>query len=273
MRRLNFIRLLSAVMLLVSSFTMAKDITVASWNIEWLNSHPGKGKVKRTAADYEALNKYAEMLDADLISLQEVDGPEAARKVFGDGYNYHFSSRNAVQRVGIAIRKGIDFKPEPDYTELNVGRVRNGVSVTLNPGSDQEVRVMAVHLKSGCFSASLNSRKKACKKLSKQVAPLEQYIEYYGQNKPIVVLGDFNRRMSESDELWQEIDDGYPNDLILLTEGTSKCSGGKYPRYIDHIVINSMIEGHSFKQLVFSQQDEKKFKLSDHCPISAVISI
>jgi hypothetical protein len=45
-----------------------------------------------------------DILDADVIALQEVDGPEAARLIFDPAeYEFHFSSQNNPQRTGFAI--------------------------------------------------------------------------------------------------------------------------------------------------------------------------
>ena len=57
-------------------------LTIATWNIEWLNAGLNRGRVKRDLGDLAALNHFARRLDADVVALQEVDGPEAARWVF-----------------------------------------------------------------------------------------------------------------------------------------------------------------------------------------------
>lgn len=74
---------------MLASSAAAEAIRVASWNIE--NFTVGG----RTAAELSALAALVEILDADVVALQEVDGPEAAQQIFDPTeYDFHFSSRN-----------------------------------------------------------------------------------------------------------------------------------------------------------------------------------
>ena len=65
----------------------------------------------RSAADYASLRHYAAMLAADIVALQEVDGPEAAAQVF-PGYDYCFTTRAHTQKNGFAIRRGLPYRCE-----------------------------------------------------------------------------------------------------------------------------------------------------------------
>jgi len=274
----------------------AKTLKVASWNIAWLGSHKYN---KRIPADYAQLAKYASQLDADVIALQEVENGEWASKVFGDGYDYYFSTRNYVQRVGVAVKKSSGYKvTSTEYKALNVGQVRYGIDLTLTNG-DKQLRLLAVHLKSGCFEKALDKQsvaaigkertKKACTKLTKQIKPLEAWIDDRARESiPFVVLGDFNRRFAididnsfaEEEGLWQAIDDdGAENMWTPTLTKNSKCWGGYYKDYIDHIVLdprakNMLVDG-SFSQLVFDGKYSKQLSrsLSDHCPISVEMKL
>jgi len=73
----------------------------------WLGSHSFNN---RTEADYKELASYVKQLDADVIALQEVENSDYASKVFDDDYNYYFSTKTWVQRVGVAVRKSKGFK-------------------------------------------------------------------------------------------------------------------------------------------------------------------
>jgi endonuclease/exonuclease/phosphatase family metal-dependent hydrolase len=279
----------------------AETIKIASWNIEWLGSHKFN---KRTVAEYVELARYAKQLDADVIALQEVENAEYAQKVLGDEYNYYFSTKDWVQKVGVAIRKSSGYKiNSTEYKALDVGRVRYGMDLTLTKG-DKKLRLLAVHLKSGCFDKALDSRsvnsmpdtskrkskeKNACTKLSKQMKPLEAWIDQRAkEDVPFIVLGDFNRRFAidieksyqENQGLWQAIDDEGSEDLWAPTlTKNSKCWGGYYKDYIDHIVLDprakaTFVDG-SFNQLVFDGRYTKELSraLSDHCPISVELSL
>ncbi|MFQ5931903.1 MAG: endonuclease/exonuclease/phosphatase family protein, partial [Nitrospiraceae bacterium] len=108
-----------------------KELTIATWNIEWLDAELNRDRVKRDLGDLAALNHFARQLHADVVALQEVDGPEAARWVYPPNeYEYHFSVRRDVMRVGFAIRKGVQWQANPDYSDLDVGDVRHGVDIT-----------------------------------------------------------------------------------------------------------------------------------------------
>lgn len=279
----------------------AETLKIASWNIAWLGSHKFN---KRTPVDYMELARYAKQLDADVIALQEVENAEYARKVFGDKYNYYFSKKDWVQRVGVAVKKSIGYKAtSTEYKALDVGRVRYGLDVTLSK-EDKRLSLLAVHLKSGCFDEPLDigsiksmpetskreyKIKNACTKLSKQIEPLETWIDSRAkENTPFLVLGDFNRRFNkdiekkhnESEGFWQAIDDEGEEDMWSPTiTSESACWGGYYKDYIDHIILSPKAKekfvNSSFNQLVFEQEYSKKSSqnLSDHCPISLKLNL
>jgi len=283
--------------ILFSSFiTQADEIKIASWNIAWLGSHEYN---ERTEADYQKLSVYAKQLDADVIALQEVENEYWARKVFGDDYDYYFSTKDWVQRVGVAVKKSQGFTvTSKEYTALDIGKVRNGMDITLTRNG-KTVRLLAVHLKSGCFVAPLDKRsvnampstsdkevrrKEACDKLSKQIEPLENWIDLRAaEDSAYIVLGDFNRRFSqdialkypEDKGLWQALNDEGPEALWAPTTTlNSDCWGGYYKDYIDHFLFSpkakeSYIDD-SFEQLVFKPKYTRELsqRLSDHCPIS-----
>ena len=62
------------------------------------------------------------------------------------------SRDHVVQRVGIVVRRGIHYTVNPDVTGLDVDRdrqLRSGVDITLQ--LQPPLRILAVHLKTGCF--------------------------------------------------------------------------------------------------------------------------
>lgn len=286
---------------IASATSSAQALKLASWNIAWLSSHEYN---QRTEADYQALAAYAKTLDADIIALQEVESPQWAAKVFGQDYDYYFSTKDWVQKVGVAVRKSAGLTVlAKEYKELDVGRVRHGMELTLSRNSKQ-FTLLAVHLKSGCFAAPLDTnsvnampsendkqlrRKEACTLLSKQIPPLESWVDNQAkQDTPYIVLGDFNRRFSQDIELnydeqqglWQALNDEGQEQLWTPTaELDSGCWGGYYKDYIDHIVFSpnakKMYIKNSFEQLVFKEKYTRELSqnLSDHCPISVKLDM
>ncbi len=255
-----------------------EQLRVATWNLEWLHHQNGKGPVPRGPSDYARLRRYAERLDADVIALQEVDGVEAAARVFpADQYNLYVAAQSEAQRTGFAVRKPLRVVVHPDYEALAVGQLRAGTDISVELGG-RTLRMLSVHLKSGCFEGALAASSKDCHKLWAQLPALEAWIDARSrEGAAALVLGDFNRRLfgPAEDPLWRELDDGDPpdSDLWSPTEGqTSRCWGAKHPVFIDHIVFNRsaarrFVSG-SFVQLLYDAEDAAyRRRLSDHCPL------
>jgi endonuclease/exonuclease/phosphatase family metal-dependent hydrolase len=289
-----------------AAFAAPAQIKIATWNLEWLMTPetvraltpaclpadaPRDGarralpcnvaeKLARSGEDIRVLRKYARRLNADVIALQEVDGEDAARLVFRR-YEFCFSHRVNVQNLGFAIRRGIPFTCGPELTDLSLADdVRRGVELRLFPGTPRELRLLSVHLKSGCSRDPLDSPRPNCQQLASQVAVLERWIDTQAAaNLPFAVLGDFNRdlrREPPGPSIWAAIDDSDPagSDLVNTAEGQGfqNCSDSqKFSGYIDYIVLGQqMARGlvkDSFGRALFRRKDALRRKLSDHCPV------
>jgi endonuclease/exonuclease/phosphatase family metal-dependent hydrolase len=257
------------------------SIELASWNLAWLNSQDGKGAVARREADYARLRAYAARLDADVIALQEIADEAAARRVLDPAvYAFALADERDTQRAGFAYKKTLRVERHADVAALDVGAVRRGVDITIDLGGER-LRLLGVHLKSGCFSGALERSAAACAKLRQQLPPLEAWVDARErEGVPFAVLGDFNRRLRQGDPFWTELDDRdpVPTDLTLVTEGRkSRCWNGVYPDFIDHIVLDAQAAAwlvpDSFDQLVYDASDALHRKtLSDHCPISVQLA-
>jgi endonuclease/exonuclease/phosphatase family metal-dependent hydrolase len=289
-----------------SSHAAPAELKIATWNLEWFMTPetlraltpactpadaPRDGarrsvpcdvahELARSREDIAALKRHARVLDADVVALQEVDGPEAARLVFPN-YEFCFSGRIAVQNNGFAIRRGVPFSCAPDLTELSMNEdVRRGVELRLFPGTAQEMRLLSVHLKSGCARDSLESTRPSCGQLARQVPVLERWIDAQAaDHKPFALLGDFNRdlrRETAGPSVWTELDDADPPDadLVNTAEGQAfqNCMNSQtFSGYIDYIILGrQMARGlvrDSFGRELFPPKDAQRRKLSDHCPV------
>ena len=184
---------------------------------------------------------------------------------------------DVIQRVGLVVRRGIDFTANPDVTGLDPSplHLRSGADITVHLAAGP-LRILAVHLKTGCRELPLvHSRRRACRELAEQVPALTAWIEARrAEQVPFVVMGDFNRWMDDykgrADALWSVLREAAP--LTRATEGfASPCWGGEH--FIDHIIAggraSNWLEARTLHVLVFRETgDEWKERLSDHCAVS-----
>ena len=296
------------------------SIKLATWNMEWLVSPPAfralrssclpKGTEpagrqrylpcdvahgqERSAQDFAALARYAQKLDADVIALEEVDGESAAKLVFS-GYAFCFTGRSAVQNTGFAIRRGIPFRCGPDYLPLSLGdTVRRGKELLLFPDEPRELRLLAVHLKSGCPRGSLDSGRTECSKLARQVPLLEEWIHRQAAAGHVfAVLGDFNRdllhesgppRTANGTQLnvYAQLDHGDAPEADLRNAAADElfinCSAAQnFSGYIDNILLSRTLAQRrvagGFERLTYSMPEALQRKLSDHCPVAVRIRL
>ncbi len=263
----------------------ARKLSVVTWNLNWLHQHDGQGLTPRDADAYEALARYARELDADVVVLQEIDGEEAARRLFDPReYAFHISSRGHVQRVGIVYKRDLKVVRHADVVELarvHSERLRYGVDFSVYQGK-RELRILGVHLKSGCFSSPLDGpyargeREDACHKLRAQVPVLNRWMQARVEaHTPFMIAGDFNRRLRPGGDVWEMMRESVPGaGLAAPTMArTSACWGGRYPEFIDHLVVDrraqNMLRAQGFFQMVYNEDDGERhgYKLSDHCPV------
>lgn len=268
-----------------------RPLKLASWNLEFLAEKDGVGCQPRTEADYQAMRRIAEGLDADVIAFQEAESVAAAKRVFDPAtYAIVMEERPGApggtcgganstqivirQAIGFAIRKGLAFDRNPDVTSLMIGnpQLRSGVDITLRAPGHAPIRLLAIHLKSGCFSGS---DRPACPVLLQQIPALEAWIDEAARGPyRFAVLGDWNRRLGlPNDLLWTEIDDGDPvnANLRLADAGTGPRCDLRYDSFIDHIVLDRRGGAGlgAFTETLYAP-GEKHY--SDHCPVAVTLS-
>ncbi len=269
-----------------SAPVFAADLKLATWNLEWLTDR-GAGDARLPAdahpkqpEDFDLLRRYAAQLDADVIAIQEVDGPAVAARVFPpESYSIHLTRDHVVQRVGLAVRRGLHYSVNPDVTGLDVDpkhQLRSGADITLDLGQGS-LRVLAVHLKTGCFDERLTrSTRRTCAELDEQIPPLQDWIAARStEGVPFAILGDFNRHMDGHDQFWAALRKIAP--LTRATEGSSSpCWGGE--AFIDHILLGGAARAwllpDTLRVLTYRETGEAwKERLSDHCPVSVRLHV
>lgn len=302
----------------------AAGLSLASWNLEWLMApevydelwarcergagQPRSGEralpcspdrappPRRVAADFDALAGVAARLDADLVALQEVDGPAAARLVFRKGYQLDcFVQRAHPQKVGFAIRQGVPYRCNGDYAALDLdGSLRAGADITLYPGTARAVRVLGVHLKSGCFDGPLDRPgRPACERLSRQVPVLAEWAQArQREGVAYAIAGDFNRRLDTDVRFPAGDDPARPRNLIAginrllppdapmqrATEGVAytPCHrGDRHRHYIDNVLLSARLAARArerrFESVTYDDEQARSRQLSDHCPIELTL--
>lgn len=270
-----------------------RPLRIATWNLEHLAERDGDGCRPRTEADFAELRRHAGSIGADVIAFQEVESEAAARRVFTpDAWEVVIEDRPTVgqggcrgrpgqtlraQKVGFAIRRGLAFSRNADVRELGLGDdgLRWGVDVTI--GGRAPVRLLSVHLKSGCNSGRAPSDRD-CEVLFGQLRVLERWVDARAvEGLPFAVTGDWNRRLaSRGDIFWAEIDDAEPAnaDLALAAGGQGATCKARYREFIDHIALDrraaaAAVPG-SFAEYTYGVTEARH--PSDHCPVAVTLT-
>jgi endonuclease/exonuclease/phosphatase family metal-dependent hydrolase len=272
--------------LVLPAVTLAAELKVATWNLDWLTERAASDPALpadvhvRVPEDFDRLRQYATQLDADVIAIQEVDGRGVAARVFPpDRYSIHMTRDDVVQRVGVVVRRGLSYEVNPDVATIPGEQrlhLRSGADITLQVAGGK-LRVLAVHLKTGCEDMSLTrSTRRACTELRSQVPALQAWIAARQQEGvPFILLGDFNRHMDGRDQLWAALSQAAP--LVRATEGrSSPCWGSE--AFIDHIIAGGAardwIQLPTLRVLSYRETgDDWKDRLSDHCPVSVQFQV
>jgi endonuclease/exonuclease/phosphatase family metal-dependent hydrolase len=287
-------------------------LRLATWNLEWLMSpaqfaalapacvpaggeHRGQRSIpcdvaaglERGAADYAALARVAGRLDADVVALQEVDGVRAAQLVF-TGYAFCFTGGPAVQNTGFAVRTGIPYRCEADYSDLSLGdTLRRGAALVLYPGTRREIHLLGVHLKSGCARGPVGRREKPCERLAEQAPRLAAWAHAQAAaGHAFALLGDFNRDLLAESRtgntgLWRTLNDardGAPLENTAERERYRNCRRGQRASgYIDYILLGGALRGRaragSFERITYDAGEAWRLKLSDHCPVALSLRV
>jgi len=302
----------------------ARTVTLMTWNMEWLITPetdrqlrpsckltqpasrtralpctPGRTPPpQREAADFDALAQIATRLHdqqlADVVALQEVDGVDAAQRVFRKGWITDcFIKRPHPQKVGFAIRDGTPYVCNGEYIALDHdGHSRAGADITLWPGSPKAIRLLAVHLKSGCFAGKLDRRFGPCSGLREQVPIVEHWIDArVREGMAFAVLGDFNRHLDKDarfpagpDEdapinVFQAWSDNQPPGAVL-TRATEAApylpcdADDTHSQYIDDVLMADKLVRQSRTFRLARQAYGAEWrgrKLSDHCPVGVTL--
>jgi hypothetical protein len=302
-----------------SPTTQSPGVSLVTWNLEWLVSLDDYPKLlarcdtlgqpdsdqwrfpcdgdhalppKRSQADIAELAHIAEGLAGSIVAIQEVDGPLAAAQIFpANSWTLAcFTQRKHPQKLGFALPKGVPYQCNDELATLDIdGKTRAGADITLWPNTPQSLRLLNVHLKSGCFAGPL-FKKGPCLALRSQVPKVEDWIDrQVAHQQPFVVLGDFNRRMEKDAQYPAGSDERAPTSMFaawhddqptgaLLLRATAlmadiPCSPlSPYTQgAIDNILVSAgwaaRFSQQQARRITYSAEQAKRYHLSDHCPL------
>ena len=263
-----------------------RSIKLSTWNLEWLVDEISPesrtaplDSPTRAPADYALLATFAVHLNPDLAAVQEVDSTRSIAFVFPAKTYTAFTTDDAVlQHVGLAVRAGLDVTRHPDVQALDITaptaphHLRSGLDMTVHFGH-ANLRVLVIHLKTGCWDDPPEQTRHACPLLIRQFKILSDWISERTQSgEAFAIMGDFNRRLNAHDPLFLILQK--KAKLDLTTSGyASPCLGGSY--FIDHVILGGPAidwkDPNSLSVMPIPQGDGHQ--LSDHCPVSVTLHI
>ncbi|NKE46603.1 hypothetical protein HB662_17610 [Roseomonas frigidaquae] len=281
-------RILTLLFLLLAIPAGAQEIKIATWNIAWLtlkpSGHPDlpRNVDARAPEDFRLLRDYANRLDADVVALQEIDGAEAAARVFDPTqWAIHLTDEPDVQRPGFAIRRALRVTPQPDLRALDLFprarySLRRGADILVEAPGGARLRLLSVHLDAGCREDAFSrDSSRDCQQLERQARILADWAQArQREGVGFAILGDFNRRMGEQDDFLAILEAAAP--LVRATQGlSSPCwadSRGGRP-FISHLLLGGpardWLVPRSLAVMVYAERARRyRQSLSDHCPVS-----
>lgn len=279
--------LLLLILLAIAAPARAAELKLATWNIAWLTLRQAgdpalpRDLTPRRRDDLQLLAAYAKRLDADVVALQEVDGPDAAAQVFDPGaYAFFFPDERDIQRTGFAVRRGLRAVQNPDLEALDLRprarfSLRRGTDITVE-AAGRRLRLLSIHLDAGCRDEPLGQSAPDCESLGRQAAIIADWAaERRREGMAFAILGDFNRAIrGPEDDFLRTLAPAGP--LTRVTDGVSDpCwAGSRGPRrFIDHILLGGeaqrWVMPDSLRVLVYAERERAwRERLSDHCPLS-----
>ena len=270
------------------------ELTVATWNVEHLAYPMSAGCVPRTERQIRQLQRYAERVNADIFALQEVASIDALALVFPksdwqlfisdrpDSESYECRDSGAPstqQKTAFAVKKHINVLGAESRSEFGLDDpgLRYGLVLTVDSPIG-ELRMLNVHMKSGCFVDDFSREEtEACELYARQAPVLDAWIEEGERlGQPYVVLGDFNHRLSAPynamTRLLSDNSDGSRSSLVNQTGHLTACHP-YYPAPIDMIFAGHLDDpALAMTPIVhvFENMDPDQM-LSDHCAVSLQI--
>lgn len=273
--------------------------------MQWLSLKP-TSPIKRSAIDYDALQQLFMTYSPDILAFQEVDSADALYRVIDkQQYKIYLSDRSHHpqdsfkinnQYTGFAIKRNMIVNDLSDLSQLSSPAIASGITMPfknkLRYGSiveiiinQQSIRVLNLHLKSGCFTEQQLSKQKskACITLAQQLTLIKQWVKDQQRlSQTFIIVGDLNHQIINDQQFINKITNNSTKIKLLSALVDANCTvklATKKPRYrtyrklIDHLLTTSNINAISQYQIQYNKQQLLQFILSDHCPLLFTLSI
>lgn len=261
----------------------AKEITVGTFNIEWLGDGIND-RIDRSEQDYKNIAEVIKQSGVDLIGVEEVENISAMTRVikYLPDYSFFLSRDDAPQKVGILFKKNIQVRYLYDYSPLEVEqrRTRPGLVAVVQKGNLDFI-IMVVHFKATSRFDEAPEKLEQSRALRTRQGEITvgwiDSILVAKNEQDIVVLGDFNDSPLRKKYNTMIAFLSYP-DVLFLTDNLKSC---KYPNAygIDHIVVtrslfNRYVQNSTKVFDTFSMfKREDAERISDHCLVLARFDI
>lgn len=257
-------------------------ITLGTFNMEWFGDNSSDDHKSRTDADDALLAEVLRDTDADILAVQEIENPEALKRLLRllPEYRFALGSTGGKQRLGFLYRPPVEIDSVQELAVIAVeaGHTRAGLLVECRVG-DVHWQMLAVHLKATSRADStpeLEERSRTLRRL--QVLQIRLWADSVlekTKEQKVIILGDWNdsprKKQSTLDTLKSAA------RLTFLTSDYMSCAYSGLPA-IDHIVMSDSalrdvlpgtLRTVNFRAML---SDKEVQRVSDHCPVVVQIS-
>jgi endonuclease/exonuclease/phosphatase family metal-dependent hydrolase len=250
------------------------------------------------AAQIFPISEWKICISGQFFEDYKVSGPEGKADCFENQPLPDTPSQEAFakQYVGFAIRKSLVTNVTlSDIPSLGVMHtdpldgtqrpVRWGLVAEFTQG-EQQLKLLNIHLKSRCPFGHPNMKDRSktpdCETLFKQFQPLLQVVR--SLKPPFALVGDFNRKLDDKDELWRRLTGQktkkVSDDIELSRAPTGayqECIGSRVATGIDFFVLSPAATATEFQihrpSKAFGATGEAiRQSFGDHCPLSIVLT-
>ena len=271
----------------IPTFGTDGTLEIATWNIEHFP--------KNDQNTIDSVSQIIKALDIDIISFQEIDDTVSFKQMINNlpDYQYYFKSQ---WYGGLAYIYKTDVIQINDFYEIYTTSPywspfpRSPLVMDIN-FMGQNIIVINNHFKC-CGNGILDLNNSGDEESRRYIASnlLKEYIDNYFTDKKVLVVGDLNDNIaeSESNNVFINIINENQNylfaDMEIAQGDKSDWSYPTWPSHLDHILItnelfadfhndNSEIKTIKIDQYLTNGWNEYDYNISDHRPVAIKLKL